>query len=158
MKKKQSQRGSALLLVTVVLLIMIGISGAYLTLSWGNKTRSMQDYNSNQALFIAEAGAAAYISNLNATSGLPAPINTKQYIAGGYYWVPTENFVDFSNAAIVGANNKAESTASNPYYAFQVAGKYGNVTRRLDVIVTGAQGGVFWNAIYAGNSGDITRI
>src|SRR6185295_18109838 len=113
MKKKQSQRGSALLLVTVVLLIMIGISGAYLTLSWGNKTRSMQDFNSNQALFIAEAGAAAYISNLNSSPSMPAPINTKQYIAGGYYWVPSENFVDFTNAAIVGSANKAESPATN---------------------------------------------
>ncbi|HLY08136.1 MAG TPA: hypothetical protein VKW04_02405 [Planctomycetota bacterium] len=155
LKRRRSEQGSAMLIVTIILIILVGISGAYMTISWANKRRANLDVASTQALYIAEAGAAAYVSNLN--SGVnPAPL-AKQYLAGGYYWVPVENMVDFSNAAMVGTVNSTENAAGLSYVAFQVAGKYGGVTRRLDVIANHQAGGVFWNAIFAGNQGDPTR-
>src|SRR5579862_869157 len=109
LKRRRSEQGSAMLIVTIILIILVGISGAYMTISWANKRRANLDVASTQALYIAEAGAAAYVSNLN--SGVnPAPL-AKQYLAGGYYWVPVENMVDFSNAAMVGTVNSTENAA-----------------------------------------------
>jgi hypothetical protein len=158
-KTRSSERGSAMLIVTIILLILVGVSGAYITISLANKKRSGQDVSATQALYIAEAGAAVYVANLNATSGLnlPPTFLNKQYLAGGYYWVPAENIIDFSKPTLVGNTNANENNNGLAYVAFQVAAKYGGVTRRLDVITKHAAGGVFYNAIFAGNNGDPTR-
>jgi hypothetical protein len=157
LRKRGSERGSAMMIVVIILLILVGVSGAYMTVSWANKARARQDAAATQALYIAEAGAAAYVAALNANgNSVPAPL-AKSYLAGGYYWVPQENLVDFSNAAVVGSHNSQENSIGQAYVAFQVAAKYDGVTRRLDVIANHQAGGVFWNAIFAGNNGDPTR-
>ncbi len=161
MKKNTSQRGSAMMLVVVMVLILVGISGAYMSLSWWNTKRAFQDEAGSQALYIAEAGAAIYINNLNANVASPKPV-AQQPLAGGSYWIPQENIVNFGNAKgfpnfdatmpDVGANNYDPDFA-----AFQVAGKFNGVTRRLDVLLTHKTGGVFWNAVFAGNSSKDTK-
>lgn len=133
------------MVVTILVLIMVGISGAYISVSMWNQKRTGQDEAATQALFIAESGAAAFIANLNATNTQPAPQPMKS-LAGGYYWVPPENVVNFADKTVVGTTN-----ADPDYWAFQVAGKYNGITRRLDVLVTHKAGGVFWNAVFAGN-------
>src|SRR5688572_16616213 len=138
-KRHDSEGGSALMMVVIIVLILVGISGAYMSVSWYNSKRAYQDENGAQALFIAEAGAAAFITELNAL-GIPPAAKTKQFMAGGFYWVPTENMVDFGNAAVVGAAN-----VDPDYWSFQVAANYNGVVRRLDVMITGKKGGVFWN-------------
>jgi hypothetical protein len=150
MKKNASQRGSAMMLVVVMVLILVGISGAYMSISWWNAKRAYQDEAAAQALYIAESGAAIYVTQLNAVS---APLPTKidqQFLGGGFYWVPQENIVDFGNAAVVGANNVDPNYAS-----FQVAAKYNGITRRLDVILSHKIGGPLASVLWAGNkSGD----
>lgn len=150
LKKKTSQRGSALMLVTIIVLILSGISGAYLTISWWSNRRASQDENGVQALYIAESAAASIITQLNASGGAtPEPV-PKTALQGGYYWVPMENIVNFGDPSVVGAKN-----LDPDYFSFQVAGAYNGVVRRLDVLVSHKAGGVFWNAIFAGNDGKI---
>src|SRR6185295_16164315 len=148
MIKNRSEQGSALMLVMIIVLILVGISGAYMSLSWWNTKRAGQDEDAAQALYIAESGAAAYINYMNANKAtvLTPPVRTKQFLAGGYWWVPTENIVDFADSASVGVNNYDKDYAS-----FQVAGRYNKTVRRVNVLVTHKAGGAFWNAIFAGN-------
>src|SRR5581483_7330969 len=155
LKNRRSEQGSAMLIVVIIMLILIGISGAYMTMSWANQRRATLHQAATQALYIAEAGAAAYVSGLN-TGNLPGPL-AKTYLAGGYYWVPVENIVDFSNPTVVGTANSAANSSGLSYVAFQIAAKYGGVTRRLDVIANHQPGGPLMNAIFAGDAGDPSR-
>src|SRR5436190_23013290 len=95
MKRNTSERGSALLMVTVVTMIIIGISGAYMTVSYVNTRKADQDANGVRALYIAETAAAMVINMVNhpPTSpnlpGRPSTIEAFQPMAGGYYLIPT---------------------------------------------------------------------
>jgi len=147
MKKNQSEQGSALMLVVIIVLILVGISFAFMTVSWWSSKRAYQDEASTKALYIAESAAAVTVNDMIAKkTGAIVPVALTS-LDGGAYWVPQENVVDFSNPAVVGANNTDPDFAS-----FQVAGKYNGVTRRINILMTHKSGGVFWNAIYAGNS------
>ncbi|HVE41800.1 MAG TPA: hypothetical protein VNM14_18045 [Planctomycetota bacterium] len=171
MIKKTSERGSALLLVVVVTLIIIGISGTYMTVSFFNTRKADQDANGLRALYIAETAAAMVINMVNhppgtpTTPGRPVAINTLQQMAGGYYLIPTYHtpiafqgngtpllktppnnvqiFFDYKNEA---APNNDEN-----YARFQVYGMYGGVTRKIDVLVSRVAGGAWWNAVYSPN-------
>lgn len=148
MKKRVSERGSAMLLVTVIVLVLSGISLAYASISWWNTRRAYQDEAGTKALYIAESVAAQMINDLNTTGGPLAPTaKAKTEWGGGEYWVATENLVNFGDSTVVGTRN-----LDSNYFAFQVAGKFNKTTRRINVLVTGHSGGVFWNAIYAGNN------
>jgi len=54
MRRNTSERGSALLLVVIVTLILVGISGAYMSFSYINTRKTEKDVSAVQALFIAE--------------------------------------------------------------------------------------------------------
>jgi len=149
MKKKTSQRGSALMLVTIIALILTGISGAYLTISWWNQRRATQEEAGAQALYIAESAAASYLAALNASGGANPKPQARTALMGGFYWVPQENLVNFGDEKLVGKNN-----LDPDYWSFQVAAKYNGIVRRLDVLVSHKAGGVFWNAVFAGNDGN----
>src|SRR5436190_4479702 len=173
MKRNTSERGSALLLVTVVAMIIIGISGAYMTVSYVNTRKADQDANGVRALYIAETAAAMVINMVNHPPttpnlpGRPSPIAASQPIAGGYYLIPTlakpvwflasgapyfkpktstdvqQIFFDYKNEV---APNNDENFAR-----FQVYGMYGGVTRKIDVLVSRQAGGAWWNAVSSPN-------
>jgi hypothetical protein len=171
MIKKTSERGSALLLVVVVTLIIIGISGTYMTVSFYNTRKADQDANGLRALYIAETAAAMVINMVNhppgapSSPGRPVAINSLQPMAGGYYLIPTYHtpvafqgngtpllktppqnvqiFFDYKNEP---APNNDEN-----YARFQVYGMYGGVTRKIDVLVSRVAGGAWWNAVYSPN-------
>ncbi len=172
MRKNTSERGSALLLVVVVTLIIIGISGTYMTVSFYNTRKADQDANGLRALYIAETAAAMVINMVNhppgtpTTPGRPVSINTFQPMAGGYYLIPTYHqiigfhgngtpyfkprntadvqiFFDFKNEP---APNNDEN-----YARFQVYGMYGGVLRKIEVLVSRVAGGAWWNAVYSPN-------
>src|SRR5438067_12724835 len=105
---------STMMLVAVIVLILVGISGAYMSISWWNSKRTSQDESGIQALYIAESAAASYINQLNATVTVPQPLN-KQYLAGGHDWVPAENIVDFGDPSVGLLNHQPD------YASFQVA-------------------------------------
>jgi hypothetical protein len=162
------------LLVVVVTLIIIGISGTYMTVSFYNTRKADQDANGLRALYIAETAAAMVINMVNHppttpnTPGRPVPIDTPQPMAGGYFLIPTVAtpvkyeakgtpllktppanvpvFIDYKN--------EPKPNDDENFVRFQVYGMYGGVTRKIDVLVSRQAGGAFWNAVYAGNSSD----
>jgi hypothetical protein len=170
MKKNASERGSALLLVTIVTLIVVGVTAAYMSVSYINTQKSLNDVYGVQAYYIAESAAAHYVEYLNATTPTPAlgprpwtapttmsmvggkntPNNTFS-MAGGTYIIPngfwsnsvlTPTWVDYQNAP----NN------NDNFLRFQVWGTYEGITRKVEVLLSRSAGGVYWNAIFAGNS------
>ena len=151
MKQRASEQGSALMLCLIIVIILVGISLAFTSISWWNSKRAFQDEASTQAVYAAESAAAIYINQLNATTSLPAQKPMTQISGSGNgYWIAQENLVDYNDATVVGNTNKDPD-----YCAFQVAAKVNKVTRRVNILLTHKSGGVFWNAIYAGNrSGD----
>jgi hypothetical protein len=178
MKTKTSERGSALLLVLVVTLIIVGISGAYMTVSYVNTRKADQDANGLRALYIAETAAAMVINMVNHPPGAPnsptrpVPITSIQQMAGGYYLIPnyptalgfsgnggapqltahselSQVFIDYKN---VPAPNNDEN-----FVRMQVYGMFAGVTRKIDVLLSKQAGGPLWNAVYAGNSSGATN-
>jgi type II secretory pathway pseudopilin PulG len=144
MKSKASQKGSAMLLSVIVALVIMGITGAYLAVSLINGKNTTNSMFANRALYAAEAGASAYIAGLNAnvkTPTIPAPTPTT---------FPT---------SYNGATYSIQDT--NPYLTnfrkLVVTGTYANINRTVEVILTGNPGGVYWNAIFAGNSSALNK-
>ena len=171
MKKNASERGSALLLVMIVTLIIIGISGTYMTVSYVNTRKATEDANGVRALYIAETAAAMIVNMVNhppgtpTAPGRPVPIDTLQPMAGGYFLVPTNQTpIGFSGTGVpvlkappmvtqVFFDYKNEPAPNNDenFARFQVYGMFGGVTRKIDVLVSRQAGGAWWNAIYSPN-------
>lgn len=63
--KMGSQKGTALLMVTVVLILVMGVAGAYLGLMSYNYSAIAKDQVSEEAFVIAESGLDAAINELN---------------------------------------------------------------------------------------------
>src|SRR3954463_16764839 len=116
MNKNASERGSALMMVVVIVLILVGVSGAYMSISWWNTKRAFQDEAAAQALYIAESGAAMYISDLNANKSNALDKVDKKGLSGGQYWVPVDNIVNFGTDPSIALANRDPD-----YAAFQVA-------------------------------------
>ncbi len=166
MKRNTSERGSALLLVVVVTVILVGISGAYMSFSYINTRKTEKDVSAVQALFIAEGAASVYIHTLNwpmpalaagATPPRPVAIDTPRKIAGGTYKVPAAHLVEFGYNGVNDDGASFNGVAIDDDYEknfvkFQVEGTYMGVTRKVEILLSRAAGGVFWNAVFAGNS------
>jgi len=144
-RTKTGQRGSALLLTTVISLVIMGITGAYLAVSLITQKSTSNSMFAIQALYAAEAGASAYVSALNAnvrdpkTNPLPNPGTFPSSYNGASYSITDQLF-------LVG------------FKKITVTGTYANVTRKVEVILSGSPGGVFWNAIFAGNKNPNTGL
>src|SRR5258708_27125545 len=186
LRKKHSQQGSALLMVIIVMLILVGISFAYMTISYINSRKSAEEAESLQALYIAESGVGGKITEWNVknpttgTRPVPTPINTMMQMAGGAYLIPTGSFVDFSTASPSDPNyisfqvvtwypfdwnsaiNQAYVTKVNTLYSGGTATQppappnTTTSTRKMDILLSRAGGGVYWNAVFAGNSSGAT--
>ena len=115
MKKNTSERGSALLLVTIVALIIVGISGTYLTVSWYNSKKADQDANGVKALYIAETAAAMVINMVNhpptdpTKPGRPIAIDTESASS------TMDRTTCSSTAAAVGADTPLPSSLTSPW-------------------------------------------
>jgi hypothetical protein len=176
MKKNVSEKGSALLLVTVVTLIIIGISGTYMTVSYFNTRKADEDANGLRALYIAETATAMVVNMVNhppaspSAPTRPVPINTLQPMAGGSFLIPTfQTPIGFSGKGqallktapssvqtFFDYKNEPKPNNDDNFVRFQVYGMYGGVTRKIDVLLSRQAGGPFWNAVYAGNNSKTT--
>src|SRR5688572_26474264 len=155
MKANRSERGSALMLVTIIVLILVGISAAYMSVSSWNQKRAFNDEAGLTALYICESAAFQYINECNVSAGnMPVPVTTTQHMSGGSWLIPAEDVTrDDTGKAVATSKlfyNGADLGDPN-YVKFQVQGTYNGVTRRLDVLLSRLGGGAFWNVIYAGN-------
>lgn len=148
---RRTERGSALILSVIVVVIMIGVAGTYLSLTMIGKAETAKARDAAQAAFIAEAAAGNYINALNMDappSTLPVSpdpnmkdeeIRTNKTVRwlGGWFMI----------------EDQAQGAVSNDEYReFMVTAEFGKAQRRLQVVVSKKGGGVFWNAIYAQNA------
>ncbi len=172
MKTRTRDRGGALLICIVVTVIILGMSGAYLTLSIFSGRKTNNDVSGLQALYAAEAGAADYIHTLNVqeaqakaaktTPPTPAPMSVPKSFSGGSYIVPPQGKVGaltVSNPLNYGSNRTdddsdgaIDETDEKSFVRLEVLGTYGTINRRLEIILSKTAGGVYWNAVFAGNS------
>lgn len=184
-------RGSALLIAVVITIMVVGISGAFISHSMIRQKASMNAMFEAKAITAAEAGATLYVQDLNKSYWLPkagitfappAPyrhgflgsdltvnssqtLRTTAWTDQAFYRVWFENLgangVDDNN------NGTIDDTAEQNYRRLWVEGfaggtatvnsptsaSYtGGVKRVLEVILSHVDGGVFYNAIFAGNS------
>ena len=156
MRANRSERGSALMLVTIIVLILVGISAAYMSISSWNQKRAFTEESGLRALYITESAAAQYINDLNALAGaVPAPVTTTQHMAGGTFLIPLEDITFRQDGVTVDRRDQLFFTPTqlgDPNYSkFQIQATVNGVTRRLDVVLSRLGGGAFWNVIYAGN-------
>jgi hypothetical protein len=154
--RKHSRHGGALLLCIIVTLVILGISGAFLSFSSINSRKTATDMFGLQALYIAESGAALYISRLNAaTPPAPATLSNGQAVtlSGGTFAYPAAGLVDYGSNGVDDDNlNGPDDDYEKNFVRFEVDGTFSGVTRRLEILLSRAAGGVFWNAVFAGNS------
>ena len=150
LSRTTSERGSALLLCLIILVVITGISGAYMAFSLINSKKTNDDMFALQSLYIAEAAAGIYIEGLNNGTTLQV-IQTPVDLAGGFYTVPV-----VLNYGSDNVDNDNDGTVDNSFeqnfYRIEVEGTYTNITRRLEIVLSRTAGGAFWNAIFAGNS------
>jgi hypothetical protein len=150
MNRRNGERGGALLLAIIVAIVLIGITAAYISVSLWNSRRTTNSLFGTQALYIAEAGAGDYVQMLNTQPPIAVPSSLSKGYGRGTYKVTSVNYgadgVD--NDKFNGVDDAYESG----FMELQVEGTFGDVTRRLNVILTRNPGGVFWNAVFAGNS------
>ncbi len=160
MRKNSSEHGGALLLVIVVTLVIIGISAAFLSFSAINSRKTSIDMMGLQALYIAETGAGMFVNQVNSKPISGAPPSPQSLVtgkpsgmAGGDYVYPTSGFVDFgANKIDDDGNGTADDEFEQNFIRFQVEGTYAGVTRKLEILLSRPAGGVYWNAVFAGNS------
>ncbi len=173
MNKRHSERGSALIIVTVISLILMGISGAYMTLSYLNTRKTEQEVHAVQALFIADTAAKLMVHSINypkpGGATVPTAVNVAQKNSGGTYIIPTKDPrvqpKDYAAAPFLLVNYGANGVDDNKdgkkdvddkfeqqFYQFQAWGTFAGVTRKVEVLLSHTPGDVYWNAVFAGNS------
>jgi hypothetical protein len=139
---RRRETGSALLLSVIISFVVIGAAGAYLGLTIMRSNQTEAARSSAQALYVAESAAADFIFRLNTAGSTTAPVSTesvvvgkdKLFLGGGY--------------KITGSKYKG----SDSYTLIEVEGQVGSQRRYIEVILSKDPGGVFWNAVFAGNS------
>jgi len=134
------------MLVVIIVIVLVGISLAYQSISWWNQKRAYQEEAAVQAYYVAESAANQYINWLNSPLGSINPTAAgKTFLNGGFYWIPAANLVTVGNTSEVTAG----VTASTNYISFQVAAKFNGITRRLDVMLSKSSNGAFDKVIDA---------
>ncbi len=140
MNRRAAQQGSALLLGTIVTIVIVALSAAYVTVSQSSARSTAHNQFALQALYTAEAGAAACIRSLmEGRSGV-----TSGSFGGGQFDIRF-TFRDLSGGPL-----------TDPFEAsfiqMDVTGTYADAARRIQVILARQKGGPWYFAIYAGNS------
>jgi hypothetical protein len=170
MRCRDRERGSALMLCIIVTLILVGMSAAYLSISLASGKKTNDDVAGQQAFYSAEAGAALHIHEMNAGARqnppvVPPPMSGPAGISGGTYFVPPQvplGTKKVQNPLYYGQNGVDDDGDGVPddddeknFVRLEVQGTHAGITRRLEIILTHTAGGVYWNAVFAGNkSGD----
>ncbi|MBI3855318.1 MAG: pilus assembly PilX N-terminal domain-containing protein [Planctomycetes bacterium] len=142
-------RGGALLLATIIVLIVAGLTGAFYSISMINSRSTANATFALQALYAAEAGAGICIADMN-RGGAGILSGT---CSGASYAITR---IDYGSD---GKDNDGNGKADDPYEAnfveLNVRGSFNGMVRTLSIVLTRAGGGVYWNALFAGNrSGD----
>jgi len=131
---RSARRGNALLMSLVAIVGLTGIAGAILASSLSTKKEVTSAVDRTRALYAAEAGVSAALSQLTAgttpnlgSASAPVSVGT-----GAYYGDVVNNGDGSFTVTSVGAAN--------------------GVQRAVQAVISRPSGGVFDNAVFAGNS------
>lgn len=129
-----ARRGSAIITTVLVLMVVMGLSGAIMTLGMGSKSEQRASTEDLQALYAAESGVSDAIADLAAgrSGGLGTPIKPVDFSGGGY-WVTTQDHYD--------------STYTIRSYATVRTGDHA-----LEVVVRAPLNVIYSQALMAGNA------
>ncbi|MBK7877601.1 MAG: pilus assembly PilX N-terminal domain-containing protein [Planctomycetes bacterium] len=130
---RKARRGNALLMSLISIVALTGIAGAILGASMASKKEVGSAVDRTEALYAAESGVSAVLAQLTAsrTPSLGTEASPTTF-GGGAYW----------GTAV---NNSGTWTITS-------VGRKGNVTRAVQAVIAAPSGGVYDNAIFAGNS------
>jgi len=142
MERKKAQRGSALLLCTIVTVVVVALSGAYVTISHASARSTFNTMTALQALYTAEAGAATCVREIQQGG---AGVTSGSFGSGTFE-------IRFSYRDLEG--DLLEDPAEAGFILMDVTGTYQTVSRRLQVILGRDLGGPWHFAIYAGNDSE----
>lgn len=130
---RRSRRGSALLISLIAIVAMSGIAGAILASSLASKQELGGSVAHTRALYAAEAGVSAALAQISAGAGVDlGDENNPIAFADGAYWGTAVNNDGVWTITCVGASNGER--------------------RAVQAIIEAPSGGVFSNAVFAGNS------
>lgn len=130
---RKERRGNALLMSLISIVALTGIAGAILGASLASQKEIGSAVDRTEALYAAESGVSAALAQLTArgTASLGSASSPTSF-GGGSYW----------GTAV---NNSGTWTITS-------FGRKGNVTRAVQAIIAAPSGGVYDNAIFAGNT------
>jgi len=134
------ERGSAVVAALVAASVLALLAGAALTMNTAVSQESQSARHETSALLLAEAGVSealvAVRGALERKEDVPAAIGSEdgmRTMRGGGYWVTVTANADGSYRLVsTGSANRSERT--------------------LEAVLVGAKGGIYANAIFAGNS------
>lgn len=137
-----SRRGSAIVTAVVGVLLLAGMTSAILSFGMASKKEIEGTREEARALYLAEAGVSEALAALHASLQpnveVPTEVGTYENpmsLHGGSYWVDVVDNMDGTfTATSFGSANGA--------------------TRAIEVVITESGGGVFANALFAGNSSE----
>jgi hypothetical protein len=135
LRKRDSRRGSALLLAIIATFVLAGMAGAMLAVSGSKEKEQMADTASMKAFYAAEAGLNDTIAALRAGTASP--------IGGG-------NVLNFGGSSVTGTivNNGDDTTTVT------VFGSHNNTSRGVQAILESQSQNIFTTALFAGNSSE----
>lgn len=131
---RNGQDGSALLLSLVCMTVLVGLSGAALMTSMSSKQQVSGEIERTRALYAAEAGVAYALEQIS--QGKAPSLGTSEKRTGfgtGGYW----------GSAVQNADKSWTVTS---------VGQTGSAARALQVTFSAPSGGIYDNALFAGNS------
>lgn len=143
--QKMQTRGGALLLSTIIVLIVAGLISAFYSISMINNRSTTNVGFAQQALYTAEAGASLCIEDLN--RGGPGVLSGK--FSGGTFEITLRSYG--SDGLDNDGNGNTDDDYEKNYMELDVVGACYGMRRRLNILLSRAGGGVFWNALFAGN-------
>lgn len=129
----ENSNGSASVAALLVVVTLIGISGAILTVSTRVKSEHGATIAHNKALYAAHSGVSHVANNLTAgdTADVGSAVAPVEFSDGTYYATVTDNL--------------------DGTFTVLSTGDVGRQTQTLEAVIQEQSGGVFSNAIFAGN-------
>ena len=131
-----AREGSALTISLVSVVTLTGITGAILATSSASTKEISNSVDGTAALYVAESGISAAFAQLAAG---------RTTVAIGTQDAP----VDFAGGSHWGFGTNTAGT-----WTVTCVGTVGGVTRAVEAVITPPSGGIYDNAIFAGNSSD----
>ena len=132
-RRKKTKRGGALIISLVAVTVMAGMSAAILGVTASSNRAQRTSNEESRALYTAEAGVSDAVAQIEA--GIVADIGSAAApitFGGGAYWVDVDD--------------NGDDTFDLTAHAVHTGG-----LKSLEVIARNQSGGIFANAIFAGN-------